>query len=52
MSRTKEYKNKLLEKQTYKLKDAVIIVEPVFKDVGSRTLLYSLSQMIRKDNKF
>lgn len=51
MGRKKECENELVKKQTYKFNNTVIKVEPVFKETGTRTLLHSLSRIIKDDIK-
>ena len=51
MGRKKECENELVKKQTYKFNNTVIKVEPVFKETGTRTLLHSLSSIIKDDIK-
>lgn len=38
-------------RQSYKFKDTVINVEPVFKTTGKRTLFDSLGLMMHKDSE-
>lgn len=38
-------------RQSYKFKDTVINVEPVFKTTGNRTLFDSLGLMMHKDSE-
>ena len=38
-------------RQSYKFKDTVINVEPVFKTTGKRTLFDSLGLMMHKDSQ-
>ncbi len=45
---TKEQQNDPKQSQTYKVKDRIILVIPVFKEKG-RTYLQALGQMVQKD---
>lgn len=42
-------KNDLEKNQSYKCKDTIINVEPVFKKSGKKTLFHSLGMMIHKE---
>lgn len=47
----KQTKDMLETRQSYKFKDTVINVEPVFKTTGKRTLFDSLGLMMHKDSE-
>ncbi len=46
-----EKKNKNIPEmhQSYNCDGTVVLVEPVFKTTGERTLFYSLGQMVHRD---
>ena len=47
----KQTKDMLETRQSYKFKDTVINVEPVFKTTGKRTLFDSLGLMMHKNSE-
>ena len=48
-SKKEQNERELEQIQTYKCKDTVIEVKPVFKKSGKRTLFQSLGQMVQKE---
>lgn len=50
-SPTKQNKDYPEMSQTYKCDDTVVLVEPVFKKEGKRTLFHSLGQMVHKETQ-
>lgn len=48
---SKQTKDMPETRQSYKFKDTVINVEPVFKKIGKRTLFDSLGLMMHKDSE-